>query len=256
MLSSADKDKINEFLRKGKKLEAVKYLRDQHPLSLKDASDWVSFLAGESLQPPSFSRNEHLNSTNSAVDQKVKWLLQKGDYLEAINYVREEKTLSLKEAKHYVDRFSRETGITIPSSSSWKSGSIGMLIFLVVGTVFLIISIYLGLRDYSFYQNSIKVEGQVVELHYATVSDTNSGAVPVVEYVWQGKTRRAYGDTYSNPPAVEIGETIEVLISQQDNSQVKLNIISERYFLVIVFGIMGIVFFAIGFVGKYGWPKW
>jgi ribosomal protein L7/L12 len=256
MLTSADKDKINEFLRKGKKLEAVKYLRDQHPLSLKDASDWVSFLAGESLQPPSFSRNEHLNSTNMAVDQKVKWLLQKGDYLEAIKYVREEKTLSLKESKQYIDRFSRETGITIPSSSSWKSGSIGMLIFLGIGTVFLIISIYLGLRDYRFYQNSIKVEGQIVALHYASESDTSSGAVPVVEYAWQGKTLRVYGDTYSNPPAVEIGETIEVLISQQDNSQVKLNIISERYFLIIVLGIMGIVFFAIGFVGKYGWPKW
>lgn len=256
MLSPRDKDKINDFLRKGKKIEAVKYLRDYHQLSLKEASDWVAFISGDAPVPPAAAQ-ENI-SFNIQGDQKVKWLLQHDKYLEAINHVRTEKKLSLKAAKEYVDRFSAETGIRIPASTrwNWNSSSMGMFIFLLVGSIFLITSLSLAWRDYEFYRNSTKANGKVISLQYATGTDPESGAVPIVEYTWRGQKQQVAGDTYSNPPAVEIGEHIEVLISQQDSRQVKLNIISERYFLIFIFGILGTVFFAIGFVGKYGLPKW
>ena len=256
MLSPHDKDKINDYLRKGKKIEAVKYLRDQYQLSLKDASDWIAFLSGDAPTPPTPTARQENQISNMSGDQKVKWLLQKGNYLEAIKQVRMERNLSLKEAKNYIDRFSKETGIRTNTASGINTGSLGILIFLFVGISFLLVSLYLGWRDYRFYQNSVKVNGKIISLQYASDSDPGSGAVPIVEYTWRGQKLQITGDTYSNPPAVEIGESIEVLISQQDSKQIKLNIISERYFLIFIFGVIGIVFFAIGFVGKYGWPKW
>lgn len=256
MLTSADKDRINDFLHNGNKLEAIKYLRERFSLSLEDASKLITSLSEEDSNPVIQSKVDQSVSINRSIHQLVKEQIQEGNYLKAINLIRQNNQLSLKDAKKYVDNFINETGIQIPSSSfRFNSASFAFLIFLVVGMILLLISLSLGIRDYSFNHQHVRITGRVIRLLYAD-TDQQSGAVPVIEYTWRGKIYSITGETYSNPPAVKLGEYVDVLISKRDPDHVTIDILSERYFLIIIFGFLGILFSAIGFLGRYGWPRW
>jgi len=246
MLISAVKDKVKDFIGKGQKIAAIKYLREQYPISLKEASDWVEYLRGGTpAKPSAFSETPTLTTI---AKEKVKSLVQNGKYIQAIKYLKEEFRLSLEHAKELIDLASREAGAS--PGFSMKGTALGMYMFALFGSLFFIVATYFYWKDYQITHDSITVTGSVIELQYDN-SDHSSGAIPVVEYTWKGKTKVHHGSTYSNPPAVEVGEKVEVIIWRTDPDKVILDLISERYLLIFIFGILAFVFGAIGYAGIF-----
>ena len=250
MLTQAAKDKVKEFIDKGQKIEAIKYLRDQYPLSLKEASDWVDYISGNRTSEPSTTSTELKPSAplTNVAKERVKSMVRKGQTIQAIKYLRDEFQLTLTQAKQLTDLAAEEPGTSAPLR--FNSALLAFYIFALVGTLFFSVACYFLWRDYQITHDSITVTGRVIDLQFGS-ADHNSGAIPVIEYTWKGKTNIIYGSTSSNPPAVDIGEKVEVIINRDDPSKVVLNLISERYFLILIFGIMASIFSAIGYIGVF-----
>jgi ribosomal protein L7/L12 len=246
MLSSVVKDKVKDFIGKGQKMAALKYLRKQYPLSLQEARDWVEYLGGRiTAKPPPFSEAPTLTII---AKEKVKSMVQKGESIQAIKYLKEEFQLSLQQAKELVDLASHEVGVS--QSFSVRGTAIPMYLFALSGTVFFAVALHFFWKDYLITHDSITVTGLVIELQYDH-SDQSSAAIPVVQYTWKGMTKVHYGSTYSSPPVVEVGEKVKVIISRTEPDKVVLDLISERYLLIFIFGILGFVFGAIGYIGIF-----
>lgn len=125
-----------------------------------------------------------------------------------------------------------------------------MYAFTILATAFLFVVGFYYWKDFQIAHDSIIVTGRVTQLLYGS-GDHGSGAAPVVAYQYKGKEKLYVGSIYSNPPSVEVGEKVEMIISRQNPDKDILNQISERYFLIMVFGILGLVFGAIGYTGVY-----
>jgi ribosomal protein L7/L12 len=248
MLNDQVKAKVKDFIATGQKIEAIKYLRDNYPLSLADAKAWIDYLSGESsVEPGALS---HTKSPLTAVaHEKVKSLVRVGKQLQAIKYLIDQYQLSLVQAKELVDAASNESGVK-PTVTFRNPGMLGFYIFAGIGTLFLLIAAYFYWQDYTITHDSIIVTGKVIELRYGS-SDLKSGAIPVVSYQWKGQPKLYYGSIYSNPPAVEVGEKVDLIVSRNNPDLVTLKIFSERYLFMIVFGFLGLIFALIGYLGLF-----
>lgn len=194
-------------------------------------------------------RSNSVDDNNAPLAQvakeRVRTMLLQGQKIQAIKYLCDEYQLSLKEAMHLVDVVARESRVASPFS--FRSGRIVLFVFGGLGTFFLLIATYAWWLDYRITHDSIVVTGEVIDLDYSG----GSGAAPVVAYTWKGKLKTCFGSTYSNPPAVEIGEQVEVLVNRNRPEEVVVNLITERFIFMGVFGFLGLVFGAIGFVGMF-----
>lgn len=209
MLSNAVRDKVKDFIRNGQKIQAIKYLKEQYPLSLKEAYILIETLSKE----PDNTRT----------------------------------TWSEIRGRHMQDMLThRIRQVAGSPASSINRTPLTAYIFAIPGIMLLFIALYFYWKDYQIARDSVTITGRVIELSWSSANH-EGGATPVVEYTWKGKTKVIYGTTYSNPPAVEPGEKIEVIISTTNPDKVILNIMTERYFLMLTFGIMGLIFTAIGY---------
>lgn len=93
-------DEIAELIRQGRKIEAIKLLRESTGIGLKDAKDYVEQLMAGTV--PEIVHEPTLESDGLPPD--VLFLLRSGEKIEAIKLLRERTGLSLKEAKERVDR--------------------------------------------------------------------------------------------------------------------------------------------------------
>lgn len=120
--------RIADLLRAGRKIEAIKLLRETTGVSLKEAKDEVDRLsldlAGDVEPPPGEGRD---------LPDEVRTLAAQGKKIEAIKALREQSGLSLKEAKARVDE------MTGGSSGGGCLGSVlllwatGVLLVLLLG---------------------------------------------------------------------------------------------------------------------------
>jgi ribosomal protein L7/L12 len=233
--------KVKELLQSGQKITAIQFLCAEHKLSLTDAKDWILYLAGEISSAPGTPTSANSPALMRA---RAEYLLQSNNKIQAVKLLMDEYQISLKQAKELVDAAAGR------SNFSLLKNPIGIVLFVFagLGSLFLALSLYWLWQDYSFTQKAVTVLGIVVDLNYDS-DDRESGAAPVVEFSWHGQKQIFYGSTYSNPPAVEIGEEIEVFVDPDNPKQAVLNMISERYILIFVFGFLGFVFCMIGFIG-------
>ena len=98
-------DRIAALIRQGKKIEAIKLLRETTGVSLKRAKAEIDRLEADLNQsagttPPSASTSD---GRGRAVQQDVEALVQQGRRIEAIKLLRESTGLGLKEAKAQID---------------------------------------------------------------------------------------------------------------------------------------------------------
>jgi ribosomal protein L7/L12 len=91
------------LLAAGRKIEAIKLLREQTGLGLKEAKETVEALeqsSGARLHGKLADTMRHAQDAS----EEVKRLVRSGQKIEAIKLVREQTGLGLKEAKDLVDR--------------------------------------------------------------------------------------------------------------------------------------------------------
>ena len=242
MLPPQSQAKVKELLQRGQKMEAIQFLCKEHQLSLPDAKEWVQYLAGETSIVPGTQTS---TVSPALMRARVDDLLRSNNKIQAVKMVIDEYQISLKQAKELVDAADTRPGFSLPKSPA----GIVFLLFAGLGTLFMLLSMYWLWTDYQFTSKAVPASGEVIDLYYGMGS--RSGDAPVIAYTWKGAKMTYQGSTYSNPPAVEIGEQVELFLNPDNPSDVVINLISERYILIFVFGFIGFVFSMIGYLGVW-----
>ncbi|MER2563809.1 MAG: ribosomal protein L7/L12 [Myxococcaceae bacterium] len=101
---SAPNASVQDLLREGKKLEAIKLYREQSGLGLKEAKDAVEAmeLGGSSAPPPLVSKRT-ITSEMAVDDAELRGHVTGGRIIEAIKRYRELTGLGLKESKDAIE---------------------------------------------------------------------------------------------------------------------------------------------------------
>ncbi len=246
MLSQQVKDKLRELITQGQKIQAIKYLREQYPLSLAEANDLISKLSDNLNTDIGAILEVRKSALTFLAKEKVKSMLQNGQKLNAVKYLVKEFNLPLKEAKDLVDSFEIEARGKTSFPLQGKSGL--FYIFACLGVLFISIATYFWWLDFSVTHNGTRVTGEVVELKYE-YDNTENGAIPIIFYQYKNEPRTYQGNVYSNPPSYEVGEKVDIIISALNPNKVVLDSIVERFLLALIFGFLGCVICLIAYFG-------
>jgi ribosomal protein L7/L12 len=93
---------VRALLDSGHKIEAIKRVREQTGLGLKEAKDLVD--AMERGASVALQSGTSLSTYQGDADREARRLVAAGKAIEAIKLIRDQKNLGLKEAKDYVER--------------------------------------------------------------------------------------------------------------------------------------------------------
>jgi ribosomal protein L7/L12 len=126
---------IQELIRQGRLIEAIKVLRETSGLDLKTAKEqveaWQKAMAGapNETSPP---KEEYGINSSSSVPQEVRELLLEGKKIEAIIWHREKTGTGLKEAKEQVDKWEAELQLQYPESRAGQKNMRGGCVTVVL----------------------------------------------------------------------------------------------------------------------------
>jgi hypothetical protein len=124
---------------------------------------------------------------------------------------------------------SKKVSMQLPRIFYWAFGGISVTLLFIAAILFYY-------RQMAAHQYS-KVEGIVIRNQY------NDGmARPVIRYQWQGQEMIYADNTYSNPPAYERNEKVELFVNPNDPNDVWINSFMGRYFVMTLLGGIGLVF--------------
>lgn len=101
-------ERIAELIQQGRKIEAIKLLRETTGIGLKEAKEAVEQLSGETTGSAQ-ARPEPMPRPGS-VSEEVQNLAHQGNKIEAIKLLREQTGMGLKEAKQRVDAVTGSRG--------------------------------------------------------------------------------------------------------------------------------------------------
>ncbi len=108
-LSADPATAVRQLLDAGNKIEAIKLVRQQTGMGLKEAKDYVEGLAATELPvlTGATAQTRPAPIATTEMDVRVLELIAKNQKIEAIKFVREQTQMGLKEAKDYVERLER-----------------------------------------------------------------------------------------------------------------------------------------------------
>jgi heme/copper-type cytochrome/quinol oxidase subunit 2 len=133
-----------------------------------------------------------------------------------------------------------------------KTSRIVKYAFSIVGLILLLVSLLLFVSTSQFVRKSAIATGTVVALEERTDSDDRTSYhpvyYPVVEFkIAENDTFRFESSFGSNPPSYRIGEKVEVLYDPASPGNAKIKSFLSLWVGVVILGILGFIFFAIGF---------
>ena len=180
--------------------------------------------------------------------EHVRRLLIEGRNIEAIKYISDNFSLSLKESKElvelidkdieeheYVDAKVQRMSKRIKRSRI-NGGRLVGAIFGFIGLIFLGVAIGVFANDQQLIKNGTVVTATVVDDPYQ----------PTFEYIFAGDTLYHYSSTSSDPPSYHLGEKVEMYVNPTDPYDILVDTFMGRWFLIVLLGGMGSVFFVIG----------
>lgn len=178
---------------------------------------------------------------------EVKRLLSEGRKIEAIKYLKSTFNLDLKQAKELADHIEDEmapneftrpvTAATTPKAKGNVGRRVG-LVFFIIGLGFLAIGVINFVQDSKQMGGSVLVIGRV----------QSNPSQPTIEYEFEGQVYYYYSSVSSNPPSYYIGEEVEVFVDPSYPENVIINTVTDRWFLIIFMGGMGLFFSFFGFI--------
>ncbi|MEM9855934.1 MAG: DUF3592 domain-containing protein [Bacteroidota bacterium] len=177
--------------------------------------------------------------------EHVRGLLIQGRKIEAIKYVSDNFGLGLKESKELVELIDEDISddeyrVRPNKGIAQRSGkNVGKLvggIFAFVGLIFLTIVVFVFMSNQELANNGVVVTATVVDDPYQ----------PTFEYIFEGDTLYYYSSTSSDPPSYRLGEQVEMFVNPVDPYDTLVNTFMDRWFLIVLLGGMGTVFFGVG----------
>ena len=119
-------------------------------------------------------------------------------------------------------------------------------IFLGIGCLMLVISVLLWISTKRFIARAATTHGTVVELIESRDNDGSTWK-PVVRYqAPDGQVITYTANFSSNPPAYDVGETVEVMYAPDDPQDVKIRGFMSLWFAPTLLGGMGLIFGGVG----------
>ncbi len=177
--------------------------------------------------------------------EHIRELLIQGKKIEAIKYIHDNYKLGLKESKRLVelvDQDIRNDEYVYDRSTVVHTGkNIGKLvgkIFLGIGIILLVPAIIVFANNQKLVDSAVLITGTVI----------SNPSQPEIEYNYNGETLVYYSSVTSTPPSYELGEKVEIYVDPEDPSNVLINTFSDRWLLITILGVMGLVFGGIGFL--------
>ena len=174
-------------------------------------------------------------------------LLRKGQRDQAKIVFQSRLQISSEEADRLIETLVSETAKlsppTLPARAIHATGCISAFLLILsslFGFIALTFIIFAGISYYMSnpFDNGAEATGKVISLEW---NDTG-GAVPVLEYDWQGQVKEAKGTIFYTPPQYEVGEDIPILINPENPDEIILNNFNERYEFTVIFGAVGAFF--------------
>ncbi|MTI39771.1 DUF3592 domain-containing protein [Fulvivirga lutimaris] len=180
--------------------------------------------------------------------QEVRQLLIEGRKIEAIKYIRQHFNLDLRQSKTLVEHVEadiepwefKKASRSAPTKPL-KAGCAGKSIALIFGSIGMIM---LSIAFYIFYTDAQQIDRS--ELVIGTV--VSNPSQPTIEYQFNGETYNYYSTVQSNPPSYDMGEEVEVYVDTENPNNAIINTITERWFSIIILGIIGAVFSGVAFL--------
>ncbi|MBE8726537.1 DUF3592 domain-containing protein [Flavobacterium hungaricum] len=120
-------------------------------------------------------------------------------------------------------------------------------VFLIIGLIALGGALYLYQNKREFLDKAITVQGTVKEL-ISSRSKNSTTYKPLVSFITKdGKQIEYTSSVSSNPPSYEVGEKVEIFYDPADPYDADINGFASLWLGPLVLGILGIIFFSIGF---------
>lgn len=213
------KQELERFIQKGEKIHAIEHLMNRYGFSGEESKAIVSALEQQATSP----------SANPAVS-------------------RDDRPLDAAAGNRVIDRqqfFSnphRRYARTLPGG-----GKLVVAIFLIVGSIFLIIAGYTYFNQLSSLKKSDLVTGKVVRMQI----NSEGLSSPIIAYAWEGKDWIYASRTYSKPAAYEVDELVPIYVNREDPSEVTVDTFSDRWLLLTIFAGMGVIFVTLALLIAY-----
>jgi len=112
-----------------------------------------------------------------------------------------------------------------------------MIVFLIVGTVFTVLGLFLLLDAYFFRKKARRLRGTVVAYEQRR-SKKGQMYTPVVTYEDEGRSHRFSSSISSSNMGYDIGETVEVLVMGDQHSSARIRR-NDRLIIALAFFVMG-----------------
>lgn len=183
--------------------------------------------------------------------EELKKLIRSGNRIEAVKYARETFNVSLQNAVRLVNSVDQELnpGKKINLNSFSQDGRITKIVSYVfggLGALFLGISILLFYFDQRAINTYIKTSGIVVANRVDMDSDSEGYAyAPEVAFQWEGTEKIYQSSTYTNPPSIEVGASVNLYVNPNDPSDVIIDSFGQRFVAILVFGGLGAAFLGV-----------
>jgi ribosomal protein L7/L12 len=247
-LSSEAKQEVERLVQAGRKIDAIKYLQVSFKVSFEEALSLAEAVQTELKASQAWNVEQGASETIASQETSILSGLQKSNViqmiaddqkLEAVKYVRAQTDLGLAEAKLIVDEIESELPALIKPHKTKPSASLSIFI-LVFGAIAMLLFGFAAIIFYNQYQSiatSDMVKARVIDFRYS-----KGAAAAIVSYEWHGETKKYYSNGYSNPPANELGEEVELFVNRNDPTDAMINSFTDRWLGITILSGMGLVF--------------
>lgn len=250
-ITTEAKNEVQRLLQQHQKIAAIKYLCDTFGVSLQESKILVEAVEKElstTSQPVSAAIGGQTSTALSgALKAQVISLLLANKKIDAVKLVKTELNTGLKNALILVEEVDKETNPNYRSVSLGKGclgGGFGLFstIFGLIGLLLLGIAGIIYYYQQRTIENSNTVTGVVVDFR-----TKNSGTTsPVIAYEWQGEKKLYYSSAYSNPPAYDMNEEVQMFVNRTDPNDVVVNTFTDRWLAITIVGGLGSFFLLFG----------
>jgi hypothetical protein len=177
---------------------------------------------------------------SEAIINKIKVLIYEDKPDEAEVILIAEAGLSPEEASSYIARLL--DSLPKATSSKDKSGSSKVPAFVVLGISLLM----WGIAAYFFIDKNQQINNSYLATGVVIDFVVNEGLAPVISYEVDGSAYQYISSIYSNPPAFELNESVEIYVNKDDPNDIIINSFINKWLIVTIFASFGLVFDLIG----------
>ncbi|MCB0489208.1 MAG: DUF3592 domain-containing protein [Cyclobacteriaceae bacterium] len=192
--------------------------------------------------------------------QHAKSLINSGQKLEAVRYLQNQLNVGADQALSLTEKleeeinaeFEAELNNTRGSAKDTKMPRLVGGLFMTLGSIMLLIVLYIIYSNNQFVKRAIPVMGEVVNYDSYESSNDDGGTTtmftPTYAYSFNGREYKYKSTTSSSAQDYSIGDKVEILVDPDDPNSILINDFWERWLLVLVLGFLGTMFSGMGYL--------